>query len=151
MRLLKQTDETWKYHLHQNEADILKGLIKKFPFTETGPAQITRAKNDAQAVEREKLLAESLAEHRKELKRLAADLLEPGRWRKADKGQTLTLNAHSREILLQILNDIRVGSWHALGEPDPLEAATGSTAELALRNLMELAGYFEMGLLNFEE
>lgn len=151
MRLIKQTDETWQYHLFQNEADILKGLIKKFPFTETGPVQITREKKDAAAVEREKLLAESLVEHRNELKKLAAELLEAGRWKRAEKGQTLTLSAHAREILLQILNDIRVGCWHTLGEPDPLETATTSKAELALRNLMELSGYFEMGLLNSEE
>lgn len=151
MRLIKQTDETWQYHLYQNEADILKGLIKKFPFTEAGTTEITREEKDDKTREREKLLAESLIEHRNELKKLAADLLEASRWKRAEKGQTLTLSTHSREILLQILNDIRVGCWHALGAPDPLEGATTSKAELALRNLMDLAGYFEMGLLNSEE
>jgi len=151
MRLIKQTDETWQYHLHQNEADILKGLIKQFPFTESAPAEITKEEEDPKAEERKKLLVESLAEHRKELKKLAAELLEAKRWKRAERGQTLTLTAHLREILLQILNDIRVGCWHALGEPDPLETPTTSKAELALRNLMELAGYFETALLNSEE
>jgi hypothetical protein len=59
----------------------------------------------------------------------------------------LTLTSESREILLQILNDIRLGCWHALGEPDDLETFGGSQFPPGHRTLMDLAGYFEMNLL----
>ena len=72
MRLVAQSNERWQYHLNQNEADVLAGLVKKFPFTEISAAQISRTGRESKTTEREKLLDESLAEHRKELKKLGA-------------------------------------------------------------------------------
>ena len=150
MRLVRQSDEIWQYHLNQNEVDILNSLVKKFPLTENGPVKISKGDTDAKATEREHLLAESLREHRKELKKLALKLLGPDRWVKAGNGHVLTLRSDSREVLLQLLNDIRVGCWQALGEPDPLDKPVTSKTELGYRHLMDLAGYFETSLLGPE-
>ena len=150
MRLVAQSNESWRYHLDQKEADILLGLVRQFPFTEMGPVQISRTGKSPKNSEREKLLAESLAEHRKELKKLAVNLLGGNKWRKSGKDRWLTLDSGSREVLLQILNDIRVGSWHAVGEPEVTEIlSTGK--DPAHRHLMDLAAYFEMGLLESED
>jgi len=149
MRLVRQSSEHWQYHLNQSEADILLGLVKKFPFTGMGPAQASKTDDCPKAVEREKLLAESLAEHRKELKKLALSLLRDDQWKKVGEDRLLTLNSESREVLLQVLNDIRVGCWRALGEPEELDVPTKKG--LGFRYLMELAGYFEMSLLEPEE
>ena len=61
----------------------------------------------------------------------------------------MTLSLEERETMLQILNDIRVGSWRALGEPEDLhtKAPQPGAQEFAYRSLMDLAGYFECGLL----
>lgn len=150
MKLIQQSGESWQYHLNQNEAQILTGLVKKFPFTEMGPVQISKADKDPKAVERAKLLAESLAEHRNTLKKLAVDLLGEDKWKKSGEGLLLTLKSDSREILLQVLNDIRIGCWHVLGEPEELDLPA-SRKEFVHRNLMDLAGYFEMNLLEPEE
>jgi hypothetical protein len=149
MKLVKQSKGSWQYHLNQNEADILRGLVKKFPFTEMIRVKISGTDKTPEAAEREHLLNESLAEHRKELKKIAGNLLTADKFKPAEKGCLLTLNSESREILLQILNDIRVGCWRAVGEPEVLEsqAPNCSMQELAYRNLMDLAGYFEQGLL----
>jgi hypothetical protein len=53
------------------------------------------------------------------------------------------------EWLLQVLNDIRVGSWVQLGCP---ELAPARLSELAAKNpipftAMETSGYFQMALL----
>lgn len=149
MRLVRQSGGHWQYHLNQNEADILLGLVKKFPFTGMGPVQASKTDSDPKAAEREKLLAESLAEHRKELKKLAQNLLGEDKWKKSGEDRFLTLNSESREVLLQVLNDIRVGCWRALGEPEELDAPTRKGS--GLRYLMELAGHFEMSLLEPEE
>ncbi len=146
MILVKQSGENWQYRLYENEADILLGLLKKFPFTEKNPAHISKTGKDAKVAEREKLLNESMADHRNELKRLAATLLGEEKWKKLEPGLLLTLDSGSREVLLQILNDIRVGCWHALGEPEDMEAPTAGK-DLGHRNVMDLAGYFEMSLL----
>jgi hypothetical protein len=47
----------------------LPHLLKKFPLTESVPANITKTDPDPKSVEREKLLNESMAEHCTELKR----------------------------------------------------------------------------------
>jgi len=149
MKLVKTTNRSWKYLLSQNEADLLQGLIRNFPFTEYRQAKISNTEVNPKAAERGKLLNESLAEHRNELRKLALNLLAGQQWKKSGKDCHLTLNSEAREILLQILNDIRIVCWHELGEPEDLESKPARTSlkNLAHRNLMDLAGYFEYSLL----
>jgi hypothetical protein len=149
MKLVKQSGDGWQYALTQVEVDLLKSLLQRFPFTENVPVKISKADPDPEAVEREKLLNESLAEHRKELKKRAANLIAADKFEKSQKGRLLTLNAEEREVVLQILNDIRVGCWCALGEPETLELQKPdhSAPELAHHSLMNLAGYFEHHLV----
>ena len=153
MKLSGQPGESWQYQLRRNEAEILRGLIKRFPFTEAEAARISKTDSDPASVEREKLLNESLAEHRKDLRTAALALLRKELWQQSETGTVLTLDAASREILLQMLNDIRIGAWHALGDPECLDTVPlqPTMQELAWRNLMDLAGYFEMQLLAPEE
>ena len=150
MRLVVQTGQSWQYHLDQSEADILLGMIKQFPFNELEPAQISRLGQDDQAAERQKLLAELLAEHRQELRKLGLGLLAADKWEQRENGCRLTLDAESRETLLQVLNDIRVGCWHALGQPELEDFIPTAKKELWQYNLMEVAGYFEANLLEPE-
>ena len=149
MKLAKQKDGVWQYHLAQNEADVLVGLLKKFPFTKIDAVKISKTDKHPKAREREKLLNESLAEHRKELKKLALDLIRPDKLKLEEKGLLMTLSVEERETMLQVLNDIRVGSWRALGEPADLHSNIphSSPKDLAYRSLMDLAGYFECSLL----
>ena len=150
MRQARQTKGGWKYQLNTREGDCLLSLLREFPVTMIGHAKISKTDADPKSVEREKLLNESLAEHRKELKKHALNLLAAGRFKRGEKGYLLTLSLEEREILLQILNDIRVGCWHTVGEPEKLEAEPPPEAheELFLYNLMHLAGYFEVAILN---
>jgi hypothetical protein len=152
MRLLGQSTGRWEYELSRNEADVLFRLVKKFPFTETGLSHMSRTDDEPTMAEREKLLNESLAEHRKELTKLALNFLAEDKWRRLDNGQLLALDSTAREILLQILNDIRVGCWRALGQPENLDTVPAQTSakDQTFRNLMDVAGYFEMNLLEPE-
>ena len=150
MKLLRQTKAGWKYHLNQREGECLRSLLQQFPITAPTSAQISKTDADPESGEREMLLNESLAEHRKELKKQAMNLLAPGKFKGGERGYLLTLSQEEREILLQILNDIRVGSWRALGEPEDLEPETPpkSEREQVFYNLMNLAGYFEVAFLH---
>ena len=55
-------------------------------------------------------------------------------------------------MMLQILNDIRVGFWIELGRPEELEPQDPdlSAQKFARYGLMNLAGYFEHHLINQE-
>ena len=152
MKLVSQTKDGWQYQLDQPEANCLRSLLLRFPITANAPAKISRTDSDPQTVDREKLLNESLADHRQELKKIARNLMGAGQFKVRDKGWQLCINSEEREILLQILNDIRVGSWRALGEPENLETQTPNPTEKdqTLCNIMNLAGYFEHMLLDLE-
>ena len=152
MRLLKQGGAGWKYVLNQNEGILLRTLVKGFPLSAATAVEIARTGADAKSAEREWLLNESLAQHRLDLKRQARKLLA-ARLKPGKAGWRLSLSRAEREILLQLINDIRVESWHALGEPENLDALPSPPSEANLRQhqLMQLAGYFEWKLLSLEE
>ena len=152
MRLLTQSKSGWRYQLSRVEAQALRSLIKLFPFTATVAVKITATDTDPKAAEREKLLNESLAEHREELRKEAQHLIGGDRLKIRHEGYVLSIGLDDREILLQILNDIRVESWRALGQSEDLNPkANPSESEQAHHSLMSLAGYFECELLNLEE
>jgi hypothetical protein len=148
MRLLKQSGAGWTYGLNRNEGILLRALVREFPPMAATAVKIARTGTDARSAERERLLNESLAQHRQELKKLAGKLLA-ARLRHEKDGWRLSLNANEREVLLQLLNDIRIESWHALGEPENLDALPSPPSEADLRqhHLMHLAGYFEWTML----
>ena len=152
MKRVKQTKGNWQYLLNPMEVSLLKDLLKKFPFTGDIPAKITKTDTNSNAAEREKLLNESLVEHRQALKRQAMGLLSAGKFKKTGQEYLFTLTSGEREILLQILNDIRIGCWVSLGKPESLDlpTATHSALEIAQHSLMNLAGYFEHHLIDQE-
>jgi hypothetical protein len=149
MKLLRQGRAGWKFELEPKEAMLLRALVTEFPLTAAKAARISRTGRDAKSAERQRLLNESLAQHRLELKKLAGKLLA-GNLKAGKDGWRLSVNANEREILLQLLNDIRVESWHALGEPENLDTLPAQPSEPDLRhhNLMHLAGYFEWRMLD---
>ena len=150
MRLARQTKQWSKYQLNQGEGECLRSLLSQFPITASIQAKISKTSNDPETVEMEKSLNESLAEHRKELKKQATNLIGAGKLKRGGNGYLLTLNLEEREILLQILNDIRIGSWHVLGEPAELEPEKPpqTEREQIFYNLMNVAGYFEVAFLH---
>jgi hypothetical protein len=153
MKLVNHTAESWEYQLDENEFRVLAAILEKFPFTDPVRGKISETDDKPSAKDREKFLNESLAEHREELQRTAGHLLAPEKIRRQGKSHWMTMDTDERETLLQILNDIRVGCWHTLGQPDNLEPQSGdlSPQEIANYSLMNVAGYFEHGLVLTEE
>ena len=148
MRLLKHSGTRWQYRLNSKEGLLLRMLLREFPLTPATAVKITRTGGDARSAERERLLNETLRQHRKDLKRRASRLLTT-KLKAAEDGWRLSLNLDEREILLQLLNDVRVESWHALGEPECLDALApqASEADQKHHQLMHVAGYFEWKLV----
>jgi hypothetical protein len=99
----------------------------------------------------QRLLNEALAEQRAEnRKQLDALLSDEHRWTQTEMGWKLTLSPGDAEWLLQILNDIRVGSWVLLGSPEErFEVVNQETAPHLWA--MEIAGSFQIALLEAME
>ena len=142
MKLVKHAGGQWEYELKVNEAELLTVLLNNFPFTNLKPVKMAKGSHDTESFEREMLLNESLAQHRSELKKAAEKLMKEclseksGIW-------SLKLKAENKEILLQILNDTRIGAWRELGEPEDIHQEPDSPAKIQLWVVMNLVGYFE--------
>ncbi len=149
MRLLKPTGDQWEYELTGNEALGLKMLLTSFPVTRLFPVKMSKGTHDADSLDRELLLNQSLETHRNGLKTAAGRLLKECLHPTGDVWK-LTLDPTAKENLLQILNDDRVSCWRALGEPEDIhQRPPGSPARLQLWSTMSVAGFFEEMLLRY--
>ena len=145
MTLLKVSAESFVFLAEPAEKESWCDLLKLYPLQSSA----IQPEDQGNAVEQE-LLLESLASQRRGNARELA-LLQTGQRGFVREGNLykLTLKPGQVETLLQILNDLRVGSWQALGCPDQLTRKHLKPTETSVRHVwvMELAGHFQMALL----
>jgi hypothetical protein len=122
MKLLKTEGGRFVFYLGRREAALLLKVLKFYPLLPTDYHRVTRSTGAEWGPDAQRLLEESMAEHQRENVKLL-ELLGPRKLRPAGDrpGYRLALDRAEVERLLQILNDIRVGSWLRVGCPDPDE------------------------------
>ncbi len=151
MKLIRTKREKLVFEISLSEKRLLCEVLKLYPLISPTHYRLTKAARTAKHDENQKLLEESLAAQREEnRKNVRAMLDEPGRFQAAASGFHLSLSGPEIEWLLQVLNDVRVGSWIALGSPDPEQGKKIVFNEKILPHFrtMELAGAFEMVFLD---
>ena len=152
MKLIKREGEDFVLHIGRRERRLLLEVLKLYPLVPVGRHRVSQTAK--QMDEHQTLLEEALAERRQENKRqLVAMLREEQRFKETDTGYRLTLSAPQMEWLLQVLNDIRVGSWLILGEPDEKKGKPVALTSENARHYaaMEFCGLFQMTLLDAVE
>ena len=151
MKLIKIKDDRYTFGLGRSEKAMLFDLLKLYPSGHPRGARLSRSAESNKPNEAQQLLEDSLAaKKRQNQRKLSALMEENSRFILHESSFNVSLKREEMEWLLQVLNDIRVGCWVALGSPN-LESAqnlklTSENAKSAWA--MELAGYFEMALLN---
>ena len=150
MKLLHRTESACTFLIGKRERDLFLALLRRYPVL-SGAHYRSRggAKSEAARANQE-LLEEALAEQQRENRRSLEEMLaQPGRFQENELGYTFALSASELEWMLQILNDIRVGSWVQLGEPKNdlrgLPEINEQNIEVAWA--LEVAGNFEHSLL----
>lgn len=147
MRFISCIDGQFSFRLSPHEKRVLFQLLSLYPLVPKGYHELSRGQ---EREEDQQLLEEALDERRQENKQQVLALVEgktkalPGK-----PGVLLELNGEELESLLQVLNDIRVGGWLALGSPDgpgELKAAINENTS-SFYWAMETAGHFQMVLL----
>jgi hypothetical protein len=140
------------FQLGRREKQALLELLGHYPTVPPGHYAISKSGDPPDPEHTQPLLDEALAEHRHANKRRLDSLLaDPSRLREEHDAWLLTIPQPDLEWLLQVLNDIRIGSWIILGSPDEHEDV------LKIKDAphiwaMEMAGYFQMHLLkNLEQ
>jgi len=149
VKLIKREGEDFVLHIGRRERRLLFEVLKLYPLVPVAHHRVSQTAK--QMDEHQTLLEEALAERRQENKRqLVAMLHEEQRFKETEAGYRLTLSAPQVEWLLQVLNDIRVGSWLILGEPDEKKGKPVALTSQNARHYaaMEFCGLFQMTLLD---
>lgn len=117
MKLLSRDDNHYVLQFTTQEKDLLLGLLPQYPKLPADHHQAS--KNDTINADVQALLADALAEQR-EKNRVAAQsfLTNTARFEPNEEDWLLTLTDVEIEWFLQVLNDLRVGSWLALDSPE---------------------------------
>lgn len=150
MQFIEAQDNRFTFHLHKKERSLLLELLKLFPLVNSAHHQITRHAQSPQLDEAQKLLEESLAEQREETRKHLLEMMHAkDRFVPHESGFRLTLDHAEIETLLQALNDVRVGSWIAVGSPNYGEEKDIPLNTLTLRHLwtLEVSGFFQSRIL----
>jgi hypothetical protein len=145
VKLIESSKEKWLFHLGRREKQLLLDLLRFYPCIPPAHHRVTKTAQLEPSTQQ--LLDEALAEHRAGNKRLInAFISTPARWAEHQSGWRLSLSAEELEWLLQVLNDIRVGSWIAIGSP---ETDLGDLTEKTAPHLwaMEISGSFQIALM----
>lgn len=147
MKLIRTAGQRLQLRLDQREKELLFGVLNFYPCIPAGYQPLSKTAGAADSDENQKLLEQALNEHRTESKERLVKLLRHSRnLVRQERGWSLSLSRAELEWLLQVLNDIRVGSWVNLGSPEKrLESLTEETAPHYWA--MEMAGTFQMALL----
>ena len=150
MNLIKLEGDNLIFAISKRDRRLLLDAFKLYPLIPISHLKLTKSGTEAQMKANQRLLEEALAEQRAENKKQVEALLhEEGRFKPAKTGFHLALNQYQAEWLLQVLNDVRVGCWLILGEPDEKK---GNQVNLTTENahhlfIMETCGYFQAILL----
>jgi hypothetical protein len=151
VRLVKTAADHRVFQISKREKRLLFEVLKLYPLIPAVQHRLSRTADEEAIAEEQRLLEEALAEQKKENKKqLLAMLNEDQRFVQAERGHRFTLSLPQMEWLLQVLNDIRVGSWLKLGCPDE---KNGKPLELNENNAhyyfaMEYCLLFQAALLH---
>jgi hypothetical protein len=151
VKFIRTKREELVFEISLPEKRLLFEVLKLYPLISPTQHRLSKNVRTATHDENQRLLEESLAAQREEnRKNVRAMLDETGRFQAAASGFHLTLSGPEIEWLLQVLNDVRVGCWIALGKPDPEQGKKIVFNEKILPHFrtMELAGAFEMVFLD---
>lgn len=148
MKLLRTSKDRFVFHVGKRERQLLFETLQLYPLVPAAHHRIAQPDQFPNSRELQEMLEEALAENRREnRKQVVAMLTEPDRFREKAHGFELILTRPQIEWLLQVLNDVRVGSWLALGEPEPDAEPELNEQNARYLLALEVCGMFQSMLL----
>lgn len=122
MKLASRKKDRWIYSIDEDEKSFMQDMLDLYPQVPDSHHQLVKSGVSDSCSEQQRLLEESMREHRLENKlKLQRILSQEGRFARNDEGFLLEVTSEQRETLLQLFNDIRVGFWLQLGSPEDEE------------------------------
>jgi len=151
VRLLRASKGNYQFHLGEREKHVFCEVLGLYPCIPPAHQPLSKNGKLPDGEVNQQLLDEALTEQRAENQKLLQTFVsDPLRLvaikKQNDDGFRLTLSPAELEWLLQILNDIRVGSWLKLGSPEEPRLVLNA-ATMPHVWAMEASGHFQMQLL----
>jgi hypothetical protein len=150
VKLIKRDESHYTFVIGKRERELLNSLLQRYPVLKAGHFRTRQPAASDDSNKDQELLEQALLEQQKDNKKQLEQVMnQPGRFSEHELGYTFRLNDSELEWLLQVLNDIRVGSWVELGEPDNKSSEQVSLSErnMPLVWAMEMSGLFQNALL----
>lgn len=151
MRVFEKTDSALVLELGLAETDFLKQILADYPLVADESRRFSTFADANEVRENAQLLQSSLRQHTQSNRaKLRAWLASTETWKPFADRTLLFLKTEDCSWFLQILNDLRIGSWQKLNRPDPEELAS---IELNQENaypllVMEVSGLLQTLILN---
>jgi hypothetical protein len=151
MKHIRSGPQRVQFEISQDEKNLLAHLLRLYPLVPANHQRLSQGRQIPDREENQQLLEDSLNAQRQEnRKHVEAMLNEQGRFVECPAGSRVSFSRSEIEWLLQVCNDVRVGSWLALGSPaqhpEILPGVDPQTAQHIV--IMEVAAFFEMQLLS---
>jgi hypothetical protein len=151
MRLVRAKPAEFVFQMTARERGLFLEVLRHFPLVPLSHHQIRRSSPADSPGGHERLLREAMATWKQDHKGRVQQLISnTGRFVARSGGWRIAFSREEMEWLLQVLNDVRVGSWLRLGCPDPDEGRAPQVTEANAPHLflMELSGHFQCALLD---
>lgn len=154
MKFLHCDGENFLLEFERGEPALLLHLLSLYPLVPATYHRVTQDKNFPHRLENQQLLDEAIQSQREQNKKeILALIKSPKRFNEAEGVASIAFARADLEWLLQVVNDVRVGCWIALGSPGYEKKKIVRPDKEAMRHamFMEIAGGFEMfflGLVN---
>jgi hypothetical protein len=148
VKLLGADKGGFTFHISERERRALFKLLELYPLV---PASYQKLSRHGGKPEDQQLLEDSLNSQRNLHKAQVLAMLQANsRFKPEPGGFQFHLKTNEAEWLLQVLNDIRVGSWLLLGSPDSMVKIFGALNDKTLPHFwsMEASGDFQMTLVH---
>jgi hypothetical protein len=149
VNLLRVENDRYVFRLGQGERELLSLILGLYPVIPSAHQPLSKSSAAANQANQH-LLDEALAEQRKENKKLVQSFLaETRHFQETETSCQMMVTAGEIEWLLQVLNDVHVGSWLLLGSPDEDSPALVPNEQTGRHvGAMDLARWFQGGLLD---
>jgi hypothetical protein len=146
MKLFQANEKGYGFEFNLREKQLFFKVLSLYPLVPAAHHRLARHRASA-GYENQKLLEESLASHREEARQLVKTLIHnPKNFPAFGSGYRWLAARADMEWVLRVLNEVRVGSWLALGSPDLQRSKNvAPTPETEPHYwAMDIAGGFEM-------
>ncbi|HEX7652247.1 MAG TPA: hypothetical protein VF607_01995 [Verrucomicrobiae bacterium] len=150
MKLFSRESDQYGVEFADGEKALFLHVLAHYPLVPPNYHQLSRDPQFPHREENQHLLDEALAAQREENQQAVLALLSDAR-RFTDGEETSRVHFSRADLewLLQVVNDVRIGAWIALGSPgyDAKREPPKDRDSLRYLMFMEVAGAFEMFFL----